>query len=738
MDYGLILASVAEPTFLEGVLSKAWSIGSVAVGLGFVIFVHELGHFLVAKACGVKCEKFYIGFDWFPIKKIGPFTIPTSIWKRQIGETVYGIGILPLGGYVKMLGQDDDPRNAQAEAERTKVLQDGTAAEGFTPGTTVEGKQGQYVLDPRSYPAKSVPARMAIISAGVIMNIIFGVIFGMFAYKLGVPEVPAVIGETIPGDPAWMQLRPGMKILQFSKTGWFGRELQPYEKHRFEDTKRNVVFSGHKRDLELLIRDRDNSEKWYVLRPSDRTTAETGFPSLGFRPPTNRHLGLPAGKPANLLAKTEPPIEDRDVVVAIEGESLDANQDLFDPKMSMLLAQRPNQPITLTIERAEKKAGETTAAKDAPKKRFEVVVQPRGIRELGLVMKPGPIAAVRPDSPADKAGLKAGDVIETINGEPVGNPLSLDQRLRPAPGENPVFQFVVSRPDAKGKPKSVTISVTAETPDQFHDGYFSGGPVGVESVGIALGVTSEVALVTEGSPAHKAKLAPGDEITAVKLIPKDKAAEDSLVDAVGKSAREPLELNAPHKTWTRVHSWLQVLPPDTSVELTLTRAGKTQVATLAPTTSTEFFDESRGLDFYTIVINHQAESWSEALGLGAREVKERMGEVVTMVGKLLTGEVALKNLSGPGGILYMAGSFAEQGLAPLLMFLTLLSANLAVMNFLPIPVLDGGHMLFLAYEGIRRKPVDPNVQGYLSLAGLLLLLSLMIFATVMDVGRFFN
>ena len=74
----------------------------------------------------------------------------------------------------------------------------------------------------------------------------------------------------------------------------------------------------------------------------------------------------------------------------------------------------------------------------------------------------------------------------------------------------------------------------------------------------------------------------------------------------------------------------------------------------------------------------------------------------------------------------------------LLIFLTILSANLAVLNFLPIPVLDGGHLLFLAWEGITRKPVNPNVQGYLSLAGLVLLLSLMIFATAMDFNRFFS
>src|SRR5437773_10816489 len=87
----------------------------VAVGLGTVIFVHELGHFLVAKACGVKCEKFYVGFD-VPIWKL-----PRALFKIRWGETEYGIGIIPLGGYVKMLGQHDDPREAEAEAERIKV-----------------------------------------------------------------------------------------------------------------------------------------------------------------------------------------------------------------------------------------------------------------------------------------------------------------------------------------------------------------------------------------------------------------------------------------------------------------------------------------------------------------------------------------------------------------------------------------------------------------------------------------
>ena len=67
--------------------SSWWAIARVALGLGFVIFVHELGHFLVAKACGVKCEKFYVGFDFFDIKIGDLVLIPRSLVKWQWGET---------------------------------------------------------------------------------------------------------------------------------------------------------------------------------------------------------------------------------------------------------------------------------------------------------------------------------------------------------------------------------------------------------------------------------------------------------------------------------------------------------------------------------------------------------------------------------------------------------------------------------------------------------------------------
>ncbi|HEX4415230.1 MAG TPA: site-2 protease family protein, partial [Lacipirellulaceae bacterium] len=117
----------------------------VAVGLGAVIFVHELGHFLVAKACGVKCEKFMIGFD------IGGYKLS---WRH--GETVYGIGILPLGGYVKMLGQDDDPAHIAEQMQKSQIDAKSIDAK------AIRGPNGEtYYVDRRSYLAKSVPQRMA-------------------------------------------------------------------------------------------------------------------------------------------------------------------------------------------------------------------------------------------------------------------------------------------------------------------------------------------------------------------------------------------------------------------------------------------------------------------------------------------------------------------------------------------------------------------------------------------------
>jgi regulator of sigma E protease len=144
---------------------------------------------------------------------------------------------------------------------------------------------------------------------------------------------------------------------------------------------------------------------------------------------------------------------------------------------------------------------------------------------------------------------------------------------------------------------------------------------------------------------------------------------------------------------------------------------------------------SRGLNLEPASKMHTSQSWSESLRLGAKETWKRMLGVVDFLKLLTTGKVSRKAVGGPGMIFYQASSAASEGISKLLMFLTMLSANLAVLNFLPIPALDGGHMVFLLAEWIRGKPVDEQWQARLTIAGVLCLLALMAFVILNDASN---
>jgi regulator of sigma E protease len=697
--------ALAELPWIGSLLSQVLVWLGVAAGLTFVIFVHELGHFLVAKACGVKCEKFYIGFDFFEIPiPFTPWKIPRALVKFQWGETEYGIGSLPLGGYVKMLGQDDDPTKAEAEAQRTRLVQAGP------DGTT------QVTLDPRSYPAKSVPQRMAIISAGVVMNLIFAVFLAAAAYRLGVKEIPAVAGYVAPGSPAWqVGLVPGSKILQVGSGG------RPYEHLRFEDITTALALSGFHREIALLVRQPDGQEVWYHVQPSDRLKALTKRPTLGVTSAPSRDLRLRKPPADYLDPTTTPPLQDRDRVVQIAGQPVEA-----DWEVAALLAQHPRDELKLVVERP---------AGAQPPQRIEVVVPPRRMRWVGTVMEMGPVVAVRKGSPAEAAGIAVGDRIVAVDDQPVGDPFSLPQRLLPQGPERTV-RLTVLRKDRQGVEQPRTFTMQPQMPLQFHVDFGTGGPVAIESLGIAYAVTSKVHAVAPDSPAAAAGLQPGDQVLEVEFVPQGPQARQREAAVLSSDAFRPIVLDDDLKNWAYVLTRMQFSLPDTQVKLTWLRDHQRQTAILPMAESPDWYDESRHLAFYPVIELRQAQGLGEALKLGARESYERVKEVVLVLHRLLTRRVSATNLSGPAGIIAVAGGFASQGVAKLLIFLTMLSANLAVLNFLPIPALDGGHMLFLMAEGLRGKPLDERLQMRLTIAGVICLLSLMVFATAMDVGRF--
>ncbi len=218
----------------------------IALGIGLVIFVHELGHFLAAKTFGVKCEKFYVGFD-VPLK-IGPIKFPRTLGKFRYGETEYGIGVIPLGGYVKMLGQDDDPRKQETEAKRIRL--NGEEAEETAPQ-----------LDPRSFPAKPVWQRMVIISAGVVMNVITGVLFAAIAYGYGISFNPAVVGGVTPGGPAWQAgIEPGGKVVAVGT--WSDPEMH-FREMRMEILTKGLEYPDQEINLSVKY---DDGVRDFMLR----------------------------------------------------------------------------------------------------------------------------------------------------------------------------------------------------------------------------------------------------------------------------------------------------------------------------------------------------------------------------------------------------------------------------------------------------------------------------------------
>ena len=127
-----------------------------------------------------------------------------------------------------------------------------------------------------------------------------------------------------------------------------------------------------------------------------------------------------------------------------------------------------------------------------------------------------------------------------------------------------------------------------------------------------------------------------------------------------------------------------------------------------------------------------------ALFEGIKKTADYTRLTFIIIGKMFTGEVALDNLGGPILIAQIAGSAARQGLVSFLGFLALISINLAILNLLPVPVLDGGHLLFFVIEAAIRRPISVKIKEVALQIGLALLVILMIMAFYFDISRLIN
>jgi regulator of sigma E protease len=175
------------------------------------------------------------------------------------------------------------------------------------------------------------------------------------------------------------------------------------------------------------------------------------------------------------------------------------------------------------------------------------------------------------------------------------------------------------------------------------------------------------------------------------------------------------------------------MPQGTKVKLAYVRGDDSRETVLTPAVAEGYFVPERGLEFDWIQKIRIAESWNEAVERGWNETVSALGMVYRFLSKL-GGQVPLTSFGGPITIVQAAGFSAFEGVGKLLVFLTMLSANLAVINFLPIPLLDGGHMVFLLWEGIRGKPAGEKFVVAMHTAGFVFIITLMLFVISLDLG----
>ena len=131
-------------------------------------------------------------------------------------------------------------------------------------------------------------------------------------------------------------------------------------------------------------------------------------------------------------------------------------------------------------------------------------------------------------------------------------------------------------------------------------------------------------------------------------------------------------------------------------------------------------------------------NFGTAVSNGVEQTIGQIGAVVSSVKRLVVGEASIREVGGPILIYQMSGQVARLGIDWFLNFLAFFSVSLAVLNLLPIPVLDGGHAMFLIVEGIRRKPLTPKLRLRLTRVGMLVVMAIMALALSNDVLRFFR
>lgn len=305
------------------------------------------------------------------------------------------------------------------------------------------------------------------------------------------------------------------------------------------------------------------------------------------------------------------------------------------------------------------------------------------------------VEVVYDNQPAKEAGIEVGDTIKSVNGHKItiGREIDTYIQLHPLTGED--VEIVLER---EGKEQTISLN-------PYYKTYLFGFSYSQDKAAAA-----EISSITEDRPFAKAGISAGDTVISVNGTKVSNGEE--LKNAIDKNNIDGKQI---------------------TFEIEHDGAVKTYEITPEPY-------ETNTLGFYAAG-DVKGGNAIEILKYSVVEVKYWVETTIASLGQLITGKISATELSGPVGIVDAVGSVIEQSsdygmravLLNILYWSVLLSANLGVMNLLPLPALDGGRLLFIIIEAFRGKPIDREKEGYVHFAGFVLLMLLMIFVMYNDI-----
>lgn len=636
--------------------------------LGVLIFVHELGHFVAAKACGIYVDRFSLG-------------MPPRIFGIKFGETDYCLGLLPIGGYVKMAGQEDAPLS---EEER-------------------ESTYGNVPTE-RWFNNKPIWQRAVVLIAGPAMNIVLAVVIYAFMAGYG-REVPLHLEETriglveakSPASLAPMYLVEDGQAVDFTKEpdaeGWRVGDkvvsIDGKETTRFQDIMIAAILGPGKVatvEIERLGDDGEPVRYLSLLEPKllDDGIEATRFGVMPFQTALVRHV-LPDSP-----AKTHG-LRPGDVIVSMDGTLVDRAS--FSQRVRKLPA---GAEMKLELLRDGDVMEMTLLTREEGS--FEDIVFEPSLNMLVTVGDDAPPEVTLDDREVLREwGLNRGDKVLAVNDNPeVGT--ALRRLVRQDSMDEVHLRVERHRPFYAVFGEATVDTVSLRLDDVIHaltEVDRSALPR-IDSISDEFAKKSglqrkDILIEVDGEPATVARLREIEKTRIGETIP--------------IKVRRPSILFGLYQGEEELTSELRV--------------GSIQQIGVAWGTKTVFRQESAG----QILPFAFAESWRQVTQIG------------TVLRGLFTGKLSPKLLGGPVMIGEVIMDAFKRGFFLLLEFTAVISINLAVFNLLPLPVLDGGQLVFLLIEMVRRRPVSIKVVEAVQQVGFVLIIGLLIFVTFNDVSR---